>query len=365
MNRQDFLRTVLAGTTLLSSRAFGASDAFIDKLLPAPRNGGFRMSGYWVWDPSVIKAEDGRYHMFASRWSKDLGFGNWVSNSEIVRAVSDRPEGPYEYVETVLQARGKQYFDGLITHNPRITKYQNQYLLYYMGSTYDFPVPQDKEDIWADGRASAAWMNKRIGLAVADKIDGPWKRVDQPLLLPRSGKWDASITSNPSPVILPNGEVYLLYKSSSVDTRPPLLLGAAYAKKGYAGPYERLSDEPVFSFHSKERMDNDVEDPFVWWSGMQYELIMKDRFGHICGEEGGGLHATSKDGVSWKISQPVKAYSRHITWEDGSKTLQANFERPFLLFDKGKPTHLFAATGSGPGPYQLSESWNMVIPLAT
>jgi hypothetical protein len=107
MNRQDFLRTVLAGTTLLSTKTFAANDAFINKHRPAPLNGGFRMSGYWVWDPSVIKAEDGRYHMFASRWSKDLGFGHWVSNSKIVRAVSDRPEGPYEYVETVLQPRGK------------------------------------------------------------------------------------------------------------------------------------------------------------------------------------------------------------------------------------------------------------------
>jgi hypothetical protein len=197
MNRQVFLRNVLAGTTLRSTKAFAASDAFIDELLPAPPSGGFRMSGYWVWPPALFKAEDGRYHMFASRWSKDLGFGHWVSNSKIVRAVSDRPEGPYEYVETVLQPRKKQSIDGLITHNTRITKYKNQYLLYYMGSTYDFPVPQDREEISLDGRATAAWMNKRIGLAVADKIAGPSKRVDQPLLLPRTERLPSPLLPHP------------------------------------------------------------------------------------------------------------------------------------------------------------------------
>jgi hypothetical protein len=149
---------------------------------------------------------------------------------------------------------------------------------------------------------------------------------------------------------MPNGEVYLMYKSSSVDTRPPLLLGAAYAKKGYGGPYERLSDEPVFSFHSQDRMDNDVEDPFVWWTGKQYELILKDRLGHICGEEGGGLHATSKKEVNWKISQPVKAYSRHITRAAGSKTVQASFARPFFFLTKENlPTYL-QPPAHGPDP---------------
>ena len=26
------------------------------------------MDGYWVWDGSTIRGEDGRYHLFASRW---------------------------------------------------------------------------------------------------------------------------------------------------------------------------------------------------------------------------------------------------------------------------------------------------------
>ncbi len=46
-----------------------------ERMLPAPRNGGFRMEGYWVWCGSAIKGEDNRYHLFASRWPKTLQVG--------------------------------------------------------------------------------------------------------------------------------------------------------------------------------------------------------------------------------------------------------------------------------------------------
>ncbi|WP_162817864.1 hypothetical protein U0035_21405 [Niabella yanshanensis] len=49
--------------------------------------------------------------------------------------------------------------------------------------------------------------------------------------------------------------------------------------------------------------------------------------------------------------------------DDGTVTRQANLERPFLLFENGKPTHLFAAKGSGDKPYQVDKTWNMVMPL--
>ena len=58
---------------------------------------------YYVWDCSVIKADDGKYHMFSSRWKKELGFGwNWLFNSEIIHSVSDTPEGPYLFKNVVI-----------------------------------------------------------------------------------------------------------------------------------------------------------------------------------------------------------------------------------------------------------------------
>lgn len=88
-------------------------------MLPAPRGGGFRMEGYWVWCGSVVQGEDGKFHMFASRWPKTLPMHpGWMTASEIVRADSDTPEGPYRFCEVALPARGAEYWDGRCTHNP-------------------------------------------------------------------------------------------------------------------------------------------------------------------------------------------------------------------------------------------------------
>jgi hypothetical protein len=366
-NRRDFIKqtTGLAAGLLVSNSIFGAGKDEVslpDRMLPAPVNGGFAMDDYWVWDPSVAKGEDGLYHMFASRWSKEFGFGNWVTNSQIVRAVSKTPAGPYKFEEVVLPARGKQFFDGCVTHNARIVKNGDYYVLYYFGTHYDDAPPKPGVDVWATGLAQRAWMKKRIGMAWSKSVYGPWTRNEKPVLEPRPGHWDASITSNPSAVVLPDGSVYLMYKSSEKDYNPPLLLGAAKAKS-FRGPYERLSDKPIFQFQKPGEADSDVEDPFVWYEKDHFELIMKDRFGHICGEEGGGIHAKSKDGINWNLATPLKAYSRTVKWDDGTTTHQGNFERPFLLFEDGVATHLFAATGSGSKPYQLERSWNLVIPL--
>ena len=135
-------------------------------------NGGFAMSGYWVWCGSVIKGEDGRYHMFASRWPRTQKFTpGWLFYSEVVRASSDNYIGPYIFEEVVLPSRGSEFFDGKSTHNPAIRKHGDKYLLYYMGCNYDF-VP-GKDDDHQGKRYYEAWNNKRIGLAVANSVFGP------------------------------------------------------------------------------------------------------------------------------------------------------------------------------------------------
>jgi hypothetical protein len=232
-----------------------------------------------------------------------------------------------------------------------------------MGTSYDYKIPDTDENIWADDRAKKAWMNKRIGLAVSNSVKGPWKRMDQPIIEPRKGHWDASITSNPAPAVNEkDGNILLLYKSSTDGLTPPLLLGSALSES-IQGPYKRLSQEPIFNFDTSETNENDVEDPFVWWNKDHYELIMKDRFGHICGERGGGLHAFSSDGVTWKLADNPLAYSKNILWDNGKTIHQNHFERPFLLIEDGEPTHLFAATGTGPKEWSFDKTWNMVIPL--
>lgn len=296
LERRKFLRlsvqtglgiTILSG--LPSCRNQPPQTPFVDRILPAPLNGGFQDPDFWIWGASVIKGEDGNYHMFASRWSREVGFANWVTNSEVVRAVSATAVGPYEFQEVVLPIRGKSFFDGMCTHNPRIIKYKNKYLLYYFGTTYDFPLPDASNPVVNQENWANSWMNKRIGLAISDSVMGPWKRLDKPVIEPRPDHWDASITSNPAPAVdQKTGKILLMYKSSTDGLTPPLLLGVCSAENP-EGPYHRLSVEPILRFETGGNNKRDVEDPFIWWNKDHFEAILKDRSGEICGEEGGWI----------------------------------------------------------------------------
>ncbi len=316
------------------------------RLGPAPRDCGFELPDYWVWCGSVIRdtAEggDGHYHLFASRWPKFLSFSpHWVTNSEIIRASSDSPAGPYQFEEIVLRPRAFSYFDSRVTHNPRVVSFDGVYYLYYVGTTYDFPTPDAEHQLSRSSSSDEhlyerAWTNKRIGLATSFSVKGPWRRIDQPLLEPRPGKWDALITTNPSVAVRGDGFTVMIYKSCRA-WGGPLQLGLATAPHP-AGPFTAVSDEAAFPIN--------CEDPFLWLEDDRYHVIFKDFSGELCGVPYGGAYAWSDDLVEWHASgKAALAYSRNIEWADGRVSTHGSLERPSLVIENGRPTH-FVAAGS-------------------
>jgi lysophospholipase L1-like esterase len=154
------------------------------RLLPTNFENGFRMGDQWIWCGSTIKGEDGKYHMYASRWSNSMGFSPyWLTNSEIVHAVADKPEGPYRFSDVVLPPRGPQFWDGQMTHNPAIRKHGDTYLLYYTGTTYNGARPSATNPVGeTDPLKLEAHRQERIGLATSKSPYGPWTRLDKPIL---------------------------------------------------------------------------------------------------------------------------------------------------------------------------------------
>lgn len=342
-----------------------------ERMLPAPVDGGFAMEGYWVWCGSVIKGEDGKYHMFASRWSMDYPMHpGWLAASEIVRAVSDTPEGPYRFEEIVLPARGPQYWDGRTAHNPHITKYGDTYILYYVGSTHPFPELKDPSAMrHEDDITVVARSNKRIGVATSKSIFGPWQRYDSPLLNPRPEYFDNFFTSNPAPCMEPGGGCTMIYKTRTylADLNHPFLHGQMYfgvAKSGHCTKgFKQMLDTPLFEGEGIE-----MEDPFIWLDEDGYNLMAKDMNGSVCGEKFGGIYASSQDGLNWKLKRDFLFYTRSILWDDGAVREMGNLERPFLLFEDGKPICAFFATSdgkNGEGFMNCTRTWNMAVPLRT
>ncbi|MBQ7794684.1 MAG: glycoside hydrolase family protein [Clostridia bacterium] len=323
-----------------------------------------KMDGYFVWDCSVIKAK-GKYHMFSSRWKTEYGFGSWLFNSEIIHSVSDTPEGPYIFKNVALPRRGREYFDGMNTHNTCIKEYNGKYYLYYMGTTYggEIPTGDNMDEALFKSYSLETWNRKRIGLAVADDIDGEFKRLDEPLLLPRDcSKWDCTCTTNPSVVIRPDGKTYMIYKSRrAVGTA--LRLGIAVADAP-DGKFERLTENPILELDDK---DKHIEDPFLWYDEKRNKFCMiakddpKNGSKGITGEWGAGFYAESDDCINFTIGDMPKVYSRHVKWADGTESIQGNLERPSLVFDEdGKPTHIFCATGMAERPYEFNSETSVI-----
>ena len=323
----------------------------------SPVEGAFRMDDYIVWGGSVIKADDGKYYMYASRWPKKLSMRAWVTNSEIVVASSDKPEGPYEFETVALPVRGKEHWDGLMTHNPSIHYHEGKYILFYIGVTYDFGQPVDSIPTRQD--YENAWNNKRIGIAVSDSPTGPFVRQDAPILEPRPDNWDGAITSNPAPHVHEDGSVLLVYKSAPVpyperNNNRALQFGVARADH-YLGEYIRVSENNRIKFAP---IDSHVEDPYIWYDGDNYKLLAKCMNAAITGEAGAGFLASSKDGITWTTTAQPAAYSKTLSLSDGTTEKLKKLERPQVLIEGGKPTHVFFACHN-----QEDEIFNIVRPL--
>lgn len=343
-----------------------ASQLYFDNMLPAPVDGGFRMEGYWVWGSSVLRGEDGLYHMYVSRWPRRLPFHpGWMVASEIVHAVSKNPEGPYQFNDVVLPARGAEYWDGRSTHNPRIAKYKDTYMLFYMGSTHPFDDITDPGVLTLQsGYATVARSNKRIGIATSKSPYGPWIRRDTPVLDTKPGTFYSFLTSNPSPWINDDGSVILVFKSRAFNKTFPyhgdMSIGVATAPS-YDSPYQ-VTGSLIFS---KDKI-GEVEDPFLWKDEKGFHLIVKDQRGGITGRKHSGLIAHSKDGIHWELDEQPLAYTKTVRWSDGTIQEMGQLERAFGLIQNGVMTHLFFATMDGPGGFNnATKSWNMVIPLKT
>ncbi|SFC54134.1 hypothetical protein SAMN05421747_11414 [Parapedobacter composti] len=342
MNRRNFLSAAAGFSLLLPQVALGGwrtspeprLSAFSKQLRPVGR--ALESEGYYVWCSSPIFGEDGKVHVFYSRWPADKGMSGWISKSEIAHAVADSPEGPFAYVGTVLAPR-PGFWDATTCHNPLIKQVNGKYCLFYMGNS--------------NGKTNT----KRIGLATASSLYGPWERGDAPLLESGApGEWDDHCTTNPAFVEAPDGTCQLFYKSWNTyeyehSDHPSIRGNRKYGLATAAdvhGPYRRHPANPVLDFSSRGG-NAQFEDAFVWRENGTYFLIARDMgvYNHEV-----GLIMESADGIHW--SEPLIAYhelAHYVNEPPAPAHLKryGRLERPMLLMRDGKPAYLFCAAQGG------------------
>ncbi|MFO7870035.1 MAG: glycoside hydrolase family protein [Kiritimatiellia bacterium] len=339
---------------------------FAERLGRAVRGGGFSMDDYWVWGSSVAGGEDGRYHMFASRWPKTYPFfQGYTAASEIVRASADSPAGPFCFEEVVLGPRHRRYWDGRIAHNPCLYRTDEAWFLFYCGATYEEEA--SPEAMWKlnrdpDGGKNGrmpSWMHDmQSGVAVAESLRGPWRRPDSPLDLAALSRAGHRRTVNATAMETLEGRCRLYYRITGT--------GLITAEAPHpAGPYDTGRMRIVSDYSTQSH----TEDPYAFRLGNHYEMLSKDSTGDFTGEPFALIHSVSYDGITWRTAAQPRACSRNVKWDDGTTREQGNMERPFVLMEDGKPAWLYAATSDGthtahhPAHYNAENTWNMVIPL--
>src|SRR3569832_1840045 len=126
-------RAAAIGVSILSWAAAAQAKSFIDYIKPAPVDRTPHSTATWgvagvlprdtcqgiesaqgagvppadfYWDGQIIRAADGKYHMFMSTWpgSSPNGFGDWTSSSAFHAISSMGVEGPYQRQDFVYSS---------------------------------------------------------------------------------------------------------------------------------------------------------------------------------------------------------------------------------------------------------------------
>jgi len=252
------------------------------------------MKQWNYWDGKIIKASDGKYHMFASRWEQARGHKGW-GGSKAVHAVSDSLIGPYE-------DKGLCWPDDTKGKGHNVTAFQ---------------LP--------DGRYAILISETRPGTVfVSNSLNGPWKLLGN-ITVEGDPKWHAS---NEIILVRPDGRFEMFGRRGIVWISDKDVLGPYVAQ----GPsiYPTIKDMPQHSL-------NHLEDPVLWFSGGLYQITVNNW------SDRKAYHLTSKDGITaWTYRglayDPTVDFIRYT---DGTVNRWAKLERPSVYIENG---HVAAVT---------------------
>lgn len=207
-------------------------------LLPAVRGSGYNLTGKALpissWGANIFPATaDGTqvhagggaattWHMYVSEFENHCDISHWSPNSAVVHSVSTSgPAGPYNRQSVAVLP---------FAHNPKVVRspIDGTWLMYTIGVT----LP-DSDLFNCSSRSTTAQTRtgtapspapgrnprnreSNITLFTSPHLEGPWTRFGVVLGPDFEGTWDED-TSNPSPWVLANGTVLLMYRGCVVS----------------------------------------------------------------------------------------------------------------------------------------------------
>ena len=324
---------------------------------------------YFTWSHFGLQGPDGKFHLFGERVATETIRKNnahiaWglCQCAEIAHYKADYPEGPYRFVDVPLPRGAAGEFDSSMIY-PTVHRDGNRWVMMYNGIAAVGDGHCSLHGVAVVG-AGHLW---RGGLAVADSLDGPWRKVGEvlrpsedpkhfayqaaihvPSLVPFQGKWYAYFHTGPgssSGYGLPN------WGPDGTDC-----IGVAVADRP-EGPW-KIMEQPAFQQPAPGTKGGHVtvEDvgAFAWKNYVH--LLCTDFFGHVSGVVGGVVLFTSEDGLSFPFEKArlavdlIPAYFRvcdpkraKVWWEPG---LPNRLEAPRVMMVDGRPAYFLAGSGT-------------------
>ena len=291
--------------------------------------------GYYVWGTSILKWNE-KYHAFYARWNKKYKHKGWMTNCEIAHAVSSKPEGPFEFVNVVLEDKKNTGWDINNSHNPYAIVADGKICLYYISNDIK-PLFEKKDSkinypdsIWFEENRELLRNSKCIGVAIADHPAGPFVRSEKVVVKPDNIEFK-NIAVNPA-VVYHNNQYLMIMKGDDVKYERWFRIQLVGNSDAPEGPFN-FALKPVYA-------EAQTEDACMWFDKILNKYYMVC---HVMGKSELALFS-SKNGFDWQPDERKIFMKKEFTLSDGTVWKPERVERPFVLTDEtGKPVMLYLA----------------------
>lgn len=276
-----------------------------EDILPRdPKNGleDPALKNWCYWDGSIVKDDDGKYHMYASRWTQSVTHSQgWHDHSKGIHAVSDDVMGPYKDMGMTWP----DWNEGL-GHN-------------VIGLRM------------FDGRYAAVTSDRTRGeVFVSEGPNGPFKllgeiKVDFNGFNPGLARYDGGTGNMSNVMIIPrnDGRYMIVGRSTAI----------LISEEGILGPYKIMSDRVYADM--PDIPQTRMEDPTAWFSGGMYHMLVNHWPGkttyHFSSKD--GIHDWTYRGIAYRKDEALFRYP------DGTVDEWYIVQRPTAFVEDGHITH--------------------------
>jgi len=270
---------------------------------------------YYYWDGQIIKAKDGKFHLFMSTFSGNTNFGTGWLNSDAYHAISQTNVlGPYVRQDFVYNNNGSHK-----GHNVSAAELPDGTYAVVVSEIVPFTIYKSAS---LDGPWVACQPTSGIGgsnISLIPRHDGRFEIVE------RNGTIAISDTLCGNYV---KQKPTCAYTQNPTDAQGNPVVGSIYPKRTSSSIPGVPNPGNIWQ-----------EDPHIWRSGGVYHVIYSGSGDRV------GWHVYSADGLTnWKdngYAWSPREYKKIFCYE-GSTTCNQwyKMERPSVVLENGHPTHV-------------------------